>query len=223
MSKAEDNLSRAIDTAKSTVAKSGLPPVPRNLITDLPHTLDTASKRIGRIDESVAQAGDVQAKIARDLPADIPIDQLFDAYKYFNREVSELKQAARHEMPGGPSKMEQVAYDEARSNAQRQLFEIPTLKNEQRGVQTAMLAKGAVETAANRPHALTKMLSAGVLGGGNPMMAGAMLATDSPLFGSSIGKYAYKGANVLDAKALSRSLLLARIQAELAKQREPPQ
>lgn len=214
--RAQANLGKAIDASQQTVKRSGAT-VPRAAVTDVPKTLNTVMDRAGSVQESAKDLFGLQDRVMRDLPANVPADKLFDVYKNWNRAAAGLFSKSRKEMPGGPDPVEGLGYREMLGNARSELFKIPELANQQKAVQTAMLAKGAMETAGARPHALTRILALGAgMVGRDPATTAAILLSDAPRLGSGLGHLVYRGGNQLDAAAITRAMILARLQEQLA-------
>ena len=205
------NLGTAIDKAKETVRSSNIPPTSRDVVTNLDDTLAEAMQRTGSVDESVNAAADLQNRLVRDLPTQIPVEDLFDFRKLADREQAGLMAKHRLETPGGPDPITGLGWNEVAGNAREVLNQIPGLQGDNRAVQTAMLADGAVRTAQARPHALSRIVALGTgLGMRNPVGTAAIIGMDSPIAGAAAGHLAWKAGDLLDSKALLRAALLAR-------------
>jgi hypothetical protein len=209
----EANLARAIDASKNTVATSTLPPVARDVLTDMPNTMDQVMKRPGMVEEGWNDLVTTKGKIERDLPKTISQQELFDAYQFWNRQANGVIRGASKEMPGGPVPISGLAYKEALENARRELFKNDALQPQQRAVQTAMLAHGATDTAFARPHALPRMMAVGGSAISGNLLPGALImATDSPRLGAMTGYGLHKLGAGMDAASLRRAMLLARLE-----------
>ena len=210
--RAEAYIDKTTQKAKDLVAGSNLPPTPRDDVIKLDRTLDEVVKRAGTGQESLEQAGSVQRQLASDLPPFIPATDLLDYRKYWDRESNAIRRAHSREMPGGAAPIRGMAFGEAADNARDVLNNIDGLKDANRDIQSAMLARGAVETASSRPHALSRIIALGTgLGMRSAPTSAAIIAADSPLLGSIAGVASDIAGKGLDAKALYRALLASRL------------
>lgn len=210
--KAETNLDNAIDAAIQKADTSGVGPTPRNAVVDMPKAFDEATKRVGMVDESVDEIANVQSGLARDLPPQISIQDLLKYRKFWDREWNTVAEKWRRETPGGSVPMRGLAFKEAADNARGVLNTIPGMQESNRAVQTAMLAKGAVDTAQSRPHALSRIVATGTgLAMRDPLSSMAIIAMDSPRFGARSAHGSWVLGNAADNPAAVRAALLARM------------
>jgi hypothetical protein len=210
--RAGQNLTGAINKAKETVRASNLPPTPRANVVKLDKTLDDAMRRTGSVDESVDAVAGLQNRLVRDLPPDIPVEDLFEFSKLANRERAGLMAKHRMETPGGPDPIVGRGWNEVSGNVRDVLGNIDGLQADNRAVQTAMLADAAVRTAQARPHALSRIVALGTgLGMRNALGTAAIIGMDSPMLGAAGGHLAWKAGDLLDSKALLRAALAARL------------
>lgn len=178
-------------SAATQQAAAALGPIPmdRGAMLDavLLKAADEARRRTGFVREAEETGLNAIGRIARDTPETFtPVESL----KYRQNADRLATDFYKHQdapLPTSPVGMEgvvQAAWGNENRNALRQLSPEIAAQSDLR--RRLMLSEAALETAGNRPHALTRMLGAGAAGLGNPAAGGAMWAMDSPLAGTSV-------------------------------------
>jgi hypothetical protein len=185
------NRGREVSAATAAAARNlGPIPMQRQPMMDavLNKAAMEAAKRTGFVKESEDAALNAIQRIERDTkPVFVPEESL-QYRQNADRLSTDFYKHQDALLPTSPIGMEgfvQAQWGNQNRNALRQLS--PEIASGSDLRRRLMLAEAALETAGDRPHALTRMLGAGTAGLGNPAVGGAMLAMDSPLAGTSLG------------------------------------
>lgn len=193
---------RARGKEVSALARQAAADIPRvymptnpMLTSALNESLQEAAKRTGQVVESETAALDELARINRDVPPAITPEQALQLRQNSDRLSTQYYKHQDALLPTSPVGMQGFAQakwgNELRNWLRSVSPEVGSLSDRRRRL---MLAEAALETAGDRPHALTRMLGAGTAGLGNPVAGAGIWAMDSPLVGTSV-------ASVLDAIA----------------------
>lgn len=185
------NRGREVSAATAAAARNlGPIPIQRQPMMDavLTKVADEAAKRTGYVKEAEDAGLNAIQRIERDTKPTFVPEESLQYRQNADRLSTDFYKHQDALLPTSPVGMEgftQAAWGNENRNALRQLSpEIAEASDLRRRL---MLAEAALETAGDRPHALTRMLGAGTAGLGNPAVGAGILAMDSPLAGTSIG------------------------------------
>jgi hypothetical protein len=218
--RASAHFNATVADAARTAGLAQVPDIPRGSIVAFPKTGAAIAKSPGHQTSATRELRGIERELTRNMPEDIPFQELFEYSRSFNREANPAYRGDAR-LPSGVPSIRPEAFREVAENTRTALYDaVPQLAGKNKAVQTAMLANQAVVDAAARPHALTRYLTVGAGMSGQVPAALAILATDSPRLGANLGYALTKIPAPLNTTPSLRALLAARLADALAREQE---